>query len=186
MIWNINSSGTGRHWALGCLLQDIRYLMKSVMIKILVRRRGASIVVGKVDDRTSECVVSNHPVQGNLWHDDDSDDNGNDGDNDNDGYDDDDGDHVAVGAPWVHPVGVHELDRCLPNRLHWTIHLQNMIIIMLVMMVMLMIMIMIMIMKMMMIMVIDTSCTAWSNCFLVITTFLRGMFGRRFFCKIKS
>ena len=132
MIWNINSSGTGRHWALGCLLQDIRYLMKSVMIKILVRRRGASIVVGKVDDRTSECVVSNHPVQGNLWHDDDSDDNGNDGDNDNDGYDDDDGDHVAVGAPWVHPVGVHELDCCLAHRLHWTIHLPNMMMIIII------------------------------------------------------
>ena len=56
---------------------------------------------------------------------------------------------------------------------------------MLVMMVMLMIMIMIMIMKMMMIMVIDTSCTAWSNCFLVITTFLGGMFGRRFFLQDK-
>ena len=66
-----------------------------------------------------------------------------------------------------------------------------MINIMLVMMVMAMVMIMIMVMKMMlmmvmMIVVIDTSCTAWSNCFLVITTFLGGMFGRRIFCEIKS
>ena len=73
--------------------------------------------------------------------DDSEDDSGDDDDNDND-------DHVAVGASGVHPVGVHKLDCCLANRLHWTIHLKNVITIVLIM-----IMIMIMLAMIVLIMI---------------------------------
>ena len=37
----------------------------------------------------------------------------------------DDDDHVAVSTAGVHPVRVHELDRCLTHGLHRTIHLEE-------------------------------------------------------------
>ena len=90
------------------------------------------------------------------------------------GNDDGDDDHVAVGAPWVHPVSVHELDRRLAHRLYWTIHLVDVMIMMMIIMMIMMMMMMIIMMMVMMVMI-STSCTAWSNCFLVITTFLGGI-----------
>ena len=104
----------------------------------------------------------------------DDDDDGNGYEDGNDDHDDVDDDHVAVGAPWVHPVSVHELDRRLAHRLHWTIHLVNMMIMMMTIMMAMITMMMVVMMVMMM--MISTSCTAWSNCFLVITTFLGGIF----------
>ena len=96
----------------------------------------------------------------------DNNDDGNDYDDGNDDYDnveDDDDDvdehHVAVGAPWVHPVGVHELDRSLAHRLHWTIHLMMVIIVM----IMMMMMTIVMIMMMMVIMVMMTTGWRWSE-----------------------
>ena len=73
--------------------------------------------------------------------------------------DDDDNvdvDHVAVGAPWVHPVCVHELDRSLAHWLHWTIDLVDVMIMKNIMMMKMMMMMM----MMMMMTVIITSCTA--------------------------